>query len=415
MVMREQPLRVLLVIETGGGGSGRHFIDLASGLVQRGAQVHAVYSALRAEQAFVEQLHGIAGLTLKELAMHRAPHPLDLRALWQLAAYIRRHRFDIVHGHSSKAGALVRLAGLFGPAQRVYTPHALVTMNPDLGGLGRMAYGLVERFLGTASTDTLIAVSEDELAHAERLGIARSRLALVRNGIEPCDDARYKRLRVHARARLGAGHGDVVVGWVGRMSFQKAPERFVALARRLARDRPTARFVMLGDGELAEAVDAEIRSSGLDGQLCRLSGARGVDFMPAFDMLVMTSRYEAMSYVLIEALDAGLPLVTMEVGGARTVIDPDHNGFIVPNSDDVGLLAQRVSSLLDDPALRQAMGAHSRDKAKHFLVDRMVAETLAVYQQVCFGGRSRRVPVAGGTVARLRSRAGLLLRAGSRE
>ena len=104
--------------------------------------------------------------------------------------------------------------------------------------------------------------------------------------------------------------------------------------------------------------------------------------MPAFDIYTLTSRYEAMPYVLLEALAAGRPIVATDVGGSRTAIDDGVNGFVVPQQDDVSEMAAKVSLLLADRALRKRMGDASYRKAQDFSLDTMVQGTIDVYETV---------------------------------
>ena len=373
-----QPLRILLVLETSGGGSGRHVLDLAGALTARGHRVHVAWSPRRAERAFVQRLADLPAVTAHALPMTRQPGPADGPALWRLRRLLRRAGpFDVVHAHSSKAGALARLATLGLPAATLYTPHAIYTMNPGLSVRQRRLYGAIERLLARLNCDRIIAVSREELDHLRALGLPEARLALVVNGVPPLPEERRRRWRAQVRAELGAGPDEVVVGFVGRMDRQKAPERFVAVAERLR--HLAARWVMLGSGERAAAVDAAIAASGLGPRLRRLAEADGQTWLAGCDLFVMTSRYEAMPYVYLEALAAGLPIVTTDVGGAGTVVAPGENGHIVAQEAGVSGLAEAVCGLIEDPARRAAMARAARARARRFSLDAMVARTLDVY------------------------------------
>ena len=298
-------MRILLVIEAAGGGSGRHVIDLARELARQGHHVAVIYSPTRAESRFEAEIAALP-IVLARLPMRRAVGPWDIptaRAMKRLVAQLGP--FDIVHAHSSKAGALLRAVAPKGAA-RVYTPHAFRTMDPGLGGAGRVAYGVVEALLARFCTDALIAVAPEEAAHARNLGISARKIHTVVNGVSPAPPVN----RVEARAELGLAPDDIAVGFVGRLCEQKDPERF-ARAIRIARAAdPRIRGVVLGDGELAEGV----RRAGGDG-VALFKGRDARLFLPAFDLFAMTSRYEGMPYVLLEALQAGLPIVSTEVGG----------------------------------------------------------------------------------------------------
>ena len=123
-------LKILLVLEAAGAGVGRHVVDLVAGLLARGHAVDVVYSPARAEASFVAQLEALQGaLTVRELPMQRSVGIRDLAAARGLRRLIRAGGpYDVVHAHSSKAGALLRLAAIGLPARRFYTPHAFITL-----------------------------------------------------------------------------------------------------------------------------------------------------------------------------------------------------------------------------------------------------------------------------------------------
>ena len=366
-------MKLLQVIETGGGGSGRHFLDLVAGLAERGHDLTTVYSPVRAEPAFVSDLHDIGGIAVHAVPMRRAvtlQDAADYLALRRLV--VRLGRFEIAHGHSSKAGALVRMLPRRLAKARVYTPHALRTMDPTLGRAGRMVYGGIEAALARR-TDALIAVSPEEAAHAASLGGPPPRVIV--NGVAP----RAFLPQATARAHLGLSPDALVVGLVGRLSRQKDPELFVAAIRRAAERLPALVGVLIGDGELR--ADLERAASGAPVVFAGWQNDAAA-LLPAFDLFAMTSRYEAMPYVLIEALHAGLPILTTRVGGAEATVLPGRNGTIVPVGVTAEALADALVQLLSDVGSLTAMAHASHELAARFTRDAMVDQTEAVYRSI---------------------------------
>ncbi|MBX9455788.1 MAG: glycosyltransferase family 4 protein [Rhizobium sp.] len=376
----ERPLNILQVLEPSGGGSGRHFVDLCGGLVRRGHRVTAIYSPRRAEPRFVAELKALPLYAILPVAMRRAPSPADFRAWRDVRAIARSHGpFDIIHGHSSKAGALTRLHLPGTGPRRIYTPHAFRTMDPTLGKFGRVLYGQIEGLFGRFLSDAVICVSDDERRHAlDQLGIPEHLLTTVVNGVAPppLDD------RDAVRARLGLRQDSFVFGFVGRLSPQKAPERLVEAFRRVASQNADVELVMIGFGELESDVKIQIMQAHLSERVHLGSEISGAVAMQAFDALVMPSRYEAMSYVMLEAAAAGLPMVLTDVGGGATVVDNGVNGLVVPNSDDPTELTAAMIAI-SSPQRMAAMRQAARHVANRFTVDRMVSATEAVYRRVC--------------------------------
>lgn len=372
----QQSLRLLQVLEPSGGGSGRHFVDLCQGLQARGHAVTAVYSPVRAEARFVAELAacGLSGTI--PLPMRRAVGPWDATALAELNRIVRENGpFDILHGHSSKAGALTRLRLPGAHVPRIYTPHAFRTMDPQLGRIGRLVYGSVEVLLGRWLSDRIICVSADEYAHALSLGIAAEKLRIVINGVKTPPNDR----RTILRAAMDLPGDALVFGFIGRLSRQKAPERLVTAFAEIAARMPHAYLLMIGSGELEADLKARIDAAGLAGRVRLRSDLAGSDAIQCFDVLVQPSRYEAMSYVMLEAAAAGKPLILSDVGGVSTVLDDGVNGIRVPNSDDPAALAEAMLAFAEAGPL-QRFKAGAMERRQRYQLDQMVEQTLRVYR-----------------------------------
>jgi glycosyltransferase involved in cell wall biosynthesis len=371
-------LNILQVLEPSGGGSGRHFIDLCGALARAGHSVTAIYSPTRAEQRFVDELTALPITSVIPVPMNRAPSPSDFAA-WRAIKRVIRERgpFDVVHGHSSKAGALVRIRLPGRHVPRIYTPHAFRTMDPTLGKGGRRIYGMIESLLGRHFSDAVICVSADEKTHAATLGIPERLLHTVINGVDPPRPGNREEVRAH----LGVRPENFVFGFVGRLSPQKAPERLIEAFRRIAGDRADIELAMIGFGELLDDVKLQILESGLSDRVHVTSEIPGAEAMQAFDALVMPSRYEAMSYVMLEGAAAGLPMVLTDVGGAATVVEHGVNGFIVPNADDPSELTAAMLTLAT-PAIHETMKREAEARKNRYSLDVMARQTEAVYRRI---------------------------------
>ncbi|MEN2979524.1 glycosyltransferase [Tistrella bauzanensis] len=382
-VQFDRPLRILQVTEAALGGAGRNVIDLCDGMAARGHHVTLVWSADRADGPFLAGLRDLGGrVEAIELTMRRNPRPGDYGDLMALRRIIAaRAPLDVLHAHCSKAGLLARLARLRQTVRSVvYTPHGLVTLNPDRGRLGRMVYGVIERAAAPLA-DKIIAVSEDERVHArEALGIDRRRLERVANGIAPLEPVG----RSQTRQELGLPQDALVVGFVGRLVFEKAPERLPALAAAVREMGHDPVWAIIGDGPFGDATKAEARRLGLDRMLW-LGVQDGARAMAGFDILAMPSRKEGLPYTLIEALYRHLPTVAMDVGGARELYGDGRAGLVTPPGD-IQAMATAIAGLLGDEAARAAMAEAAGQLARDYSVDMMVERTLGVYARALAGG-----------------------------
>jgi glycosyltransferase involved in cell wall biosynthesis len=262
----------------------------------------------------------------------------------------------------------------------------LRTLDPDLSRAERMLYEAVEWVLGRSLTAAFVGVAPEETCEARRLGIPAERVHVVPNGLVlPVVIPN----RAAVRAKYGLEEGHVCLMWVGRLAPQKAPDRFVRFFAKLAGQIPEVRALMIGSGPLEPWVRELVRELGLADRLKIVRDQHAVLSMPAADIYVMTSRYEGLPYVLLEAQCIGLPVIAFEVGGLSTAIGNGATGFAVAQDDEAGLHAA-VRWLVSNASVRRAMGDAARRRAERFGLDCMVDRIEALYfrlsAQCCCGG-----------------------------
>ncbi len=371
-----------MVSEASFAGVGRHVLDLAQGLCESNCEVHLVYSPVRMSQSFSSRLASLVQVQSHSVEMRRSPHPSDIHVVRAVRQYMAQHGpFDVIHGHSSKGGAIARIAGIGHSAKTFFTPNSFVSMNPEFSGAVSAIYQGVERILGTV-TDRFIAVAEEERQEMIRV-VSAKRTVVVPN----CIASPAFLSSEQARLELGLSVSSTVVGFVGRMSQQKAPLSLVEAFAVVRHTHPSAVLVMIGDGPLLDAVKDRVRTLGIKDNI-RLTGERdAAPLMPAFDIFALPSLYEGMPYVLLEAVHAGLPIVSSRVSGASQLVEPGVNGYLVDPSASaetvINSFANAISELISNAEQRRRFSTASIQIAKKFPMQRMIDETLALYRSVC--------------------------------
>lgn len=341
-----------------------------------GHDVTLMYSPIRAEAQFTDAVAKIGSrLRVRTLPMHRSVGLHDAVSAWRLLRALQDlGPFDIVHGHSSKAGALVRLAGLFlGKTAVVYTPHAFVTLAPDASRI----YGAVE-WAASWFCDAITLGSSQEYAHArDVLHLPESRLRLIPMGV----DLSIALDRAKAREALGLSADAFVVGFVGRMSPQKNPLRLARVFGLIAAARPDLRLVAVGDGEMLEVFSAELRKHGAAEATTLAPKADGREMMAAFDCLVCVSDYESFGLIFPEALAAGVPIVAPPVGVASEAIGAGETGVLTSfEAEDIARGALEIAAR--SPEARRAMADACREKARRFDAADMAADIRGLYDEL---------------------------------
>jgi glycosyltransferase involved in cell wall biosynthesis len=253
--------------------------------------------------------------------------------------------------------------------------------------LRRGAYVAIERRLG-GHTDVALCVGTGVAVEAIRRGlIAPDRVRTIGVAVDgemgAAPAARTPGAREKARRELGLPADAAVVGAVGRLAYQKAPEDFLAAMRRLA--RPGVIGVWVGGGELAARI-GHLASKQPAGRVV-LAGERAdvPAILAAFDVFALPSRYEGLPTAVVEAMMCGIPVVATAVNAVSDVVVPGETGLLVPPRRP-DLLADAVGYLLDRPVIARRMA----DAARARLGDRFGAGALRAALTAAYADQEHR-------------------------
>lgn len=330
-----------------------------------------------------EEARRIPDLTVILLpALVREIRPLkDLIAWLQLIRLFRRLRPAIVHTHSSKAGILGRWAAWWARVPSiVHTIHGYGVTPAQPSWLRRLFIGL-ERVTGWV-TNHWVAVAQADVMTGRAWGLFDRNVSVIRAGIDPRPFSRPldPTARERLRREFGAEPGALLVGTVTCLKPQKAPGDFLAVAKRVCETLPQTRFVLVGDGELRADVESLARRYGLTGRICFAGWRRDVpDVMRALDAFLLTSHWEGLPRVVLEARTAGLPIVTTRVGGVEEVVlgQPD---CVVREPGDIDGLSEGVLRVLTHvTAERTSAGRREKQLPREFSVTEMLERYERLY------------------------------------
>ena len=372
------------------GGPSIQAITLTKRLDEHGFRTTLVRGREGEREGSMDALAERLGVSPERLATLAPPiSPADdLRALISLRRIIGRDRPRVLHTHTAKAGTLGRLAALTRwrarPDLIVHTFHGHV-LSGYFSRPKAAFFTWIERVLARR-TDVLIAVSEEVKRDLVGLGVAPAeRITVVHLGFDLApfltatgdSDARDA-----MRRRLGVDTASPLVTLVARLVPIKRVDLFLDAAARIATRCPDVRFAVAGDGELRDELHARAASLGLGD---RIVWPGFVSEMPALnaasDVVALCSDNEGTPVSLIEALAAGRPVVSTDVGGVATVVAHERTGLLVP-PDDPDSLAGAITRLLDDPQLAQRLGdAGAADVHARFSLDRLVADIVRIYEE----------------------------------
>jgi len=336
-----------------------------------------------------QDARSLSGVALYQVAaLVRPLRPWqDLRALFALTALLKRLKPVIVHTHSSKAGILGRLAAwLAGVPIIVHTIHGF-GVTPSQPSWLRSLLILMERMAARVTTQ-FFAVSEATRRQGMALGLfPADRCAVIRSGVD-LDMLRRTQVDVTTkRQALRLALDQPVVGMIAPFKPQKAPLDFVSMAELVHRARPDAQFLLVGDGELRGEIEAHCVRLGLSSVVQLTGWRRDVpEILRCLNVLVLTSLWEGLPRVYLEALASGVPVVGTSVDGAPEVIQDGVTGFLVAPGD-VTAMAERVLHLLAHPEEAQQMGRNGQQLPHEFDIHEMVRQQEDAYGRLLLATR----------------------------
>ncbi len=329
-----------------------------------------------------------AGARVRVLGWRRGHSPIRGQPdFWRLVRMIRRGHYDIVDAWLFHAYAIVALAR---PLCRV---PVLIAGRRGLSDPKR-AFGLVERTMDRIArhkVDTIVANSaavREEVAAFEHLDATRIRV--IHNGVdvpEPMDPT----TRTALRSEWGVGPEELLVGYVANYRGLKGHGELIRAFARALTMNSALRLILVGEGPRRAILEDMIRDLGL-ARVVRLHGAEpdARRILGAFDIAVQASASEGLPNAVLEAAAAGLPIVATDAGGTAEVLDGGRTGMLVP-IDDEAAMAAAIVRLAADPEMRLRLGQDARTYVESaFGVERFVAETAALYEELAAAKGIRR-------------------------
>jgi glycosyltransferase involved in cell wall biosynthesis len=299
----------------------------------------------------------------------RSISPLrDLNAFFLLAKEIRKFKPDVIHTHTAKAGVLGRVAGLIAApsAKRVHTFH------------GHLLHGYFSK------SKTQLVVSVEKL-----LAVFTFRMIAIGNSVKKDlvdakigTDSRYEVIfpglqplktyaKEEAKKSLGLESDKTYLVFVGRLTQIKRPDRLLEIARYLKANQPNSQILIAGAGELLKTIEGVSASEGLP--MTFLGWRSDIDLiLSAGDISILCSDNEGIPLTLIQASQAGLPIVSTDVGSVRDIVIDGVTGFLTEVSSE-GLI-QGITRLLEEPNLRHAFGKAGEQRAKDFFSSHSMVE-----------------------------------------
>jgi len=370
---------VLWLIKGLGRGGAERLVSVMAPRIDRRRYAIEVAHLLPSDEGFADSLWQ-AGITTTCLDARRS---LDVEWPRRLRRLLRQRRFAIVHTHSPLPAVVARRLA---PSSTlfVHTEH-------NLWGVYRWP-----TYAGNAVTfsrnDAVFAVSDGVAASIQRPWWARigsePPVETLLHGVAPQHAPRGEQARREARARLDLNLSTPVVGNVANLSPKKDHQGLLAAMDEVRRHVPDVVLLLIGSGPLERQLQSEVASRG-QAESVRFLGSRDdvAELLPAFDIFVLSSRFEGLPISLLEAMAAEVACVATAVGGIPEVINDGVNGRVVSPGEPSALGGAITELLMDVPRRRSLATAGRHTVEAGFSIDRAIERTEHLYDELINRGR----------------------------
>jgi glycosyltransferase involved in cell wall biosynthesis len=303
---------------------------------------------------------------------------MDLSAAWKLSRLVKRIAPDVIHAHDPHGVAMASLAlSLGAPAAKggpmpVLVASRRVDFHLKGNSFSRWKYRQVDCFIAASEAIRRMLVAD---------GVPADRTVTVHEGIDVEPVLAAPAVNVHEAFFLP--HGAPIVGNVAALVPHKGQRYLIEAAHQVVQQLPDARFVILGEGDLREQLEKQVREHHLERHVL-LPGFRTdvLGCIKGFDLFVMSSVTEGLGTSLLDAMACARPIVATTAGGIPEMVEDGANGLLVPPRDHMALANAIVRALKDDQ-LRRRLGETGLARVNaRFTVERMVAETASVYARM---------------------------------
>ena len=369
-----QKIRVVHVAEAAGGVE-RYLYALLKNSDSQKIENYLIASQHYEMEKFKKYVSGEYQLQMA----HAACFKNDKAIVKQIKKIVKQIKPDIVYAHSTKAGALTRIALMGMHIPVIYNPHGWA-FNIIQSKKKELAYKLIEK-VQIPFTNRIICISEAEKESAVRNHICSAdKIQVITNGVD-------FELLDHAepvnREELGIPKDAFVVGQVGRLSEQKSPDVFVEMAEKVKEVISNSFFVMVGGGKLEGEVRNLISEKGLEDSFLITGWVNNpTSYLNCFDVATLLSRWEGFGLALVEYMYGSVPLVSTKVDAIPYVIDDGVDGILVePDHPDEA--AKAVIQIHEDSTLAAKLVHNGLFISKEkYDIQRVVKQTQNLYGEI---------------------------------
>lgn len=373
--MEERKIRILHVAQAAGG------VDRYIRMLLKYLDKEKFENILVCSQDFHRKDYEDLVFNFKQIEMTRVIGKKDIKAICEVRKLIKEYAPDIVYAHSSKAGAITRIADIGIKNYCIYNPHGWA-FNMRCSIKKRKMYIAIEK-LAAPFCDKIICISDAEKQSALEKHICHEdKIQVIFNGvdIEAYENGKHDTVK---RKDLEIPEEAFVVGMVGRMSPQKAPDVFIKAAKLIKEKIPNTHFIIVGNGEQENEIRRYAEDNNFSDSL-HITGwvDNPMSYVELFDVACLPSRWEGFGLALPEYMMVGKPIVASNVDAIPNIIKDGENGLLVEVDDPTGTSEAVLRIYMDEDYRKQLTLKGIEDVHSRFDVKRVSEEHKKLFEKV---------------------------------
>lgn len=306
----------------------------------------------------------------------------DFRAIIEINKLIKQEKPDILYLHSSKAGALGRIAALFNNKVKIiYNAHGWY-FNADIGKK-KYIFQFIEKILAY-KTNKIIAISKSEYDSAIQKRICpKNKMVLIENGIDTEKYQDYETYRESIRIKYGLKENDILVGIVGRISQQKDPITTIKAATEIIKYNKNVYFMFVGSGDLEEEILNIAKENNIYSNIIITGWVNNVkEYISAFDISLLPSKWEGFGLAILEYMICKKPIIATKIGGIKDILQNENNAFFIEKENPIDLKEKIERVIKEKNNIHNMLESNYQTCINKYSVQRVANQTQKIYDEL---------------------------------
>lgn len=313
---------------------------------------------------------------IREIALKK-----DILAILKIRKIIKQEKPDILYLHSSKAGALGRIATLFcRKIKIVYNAHGWY-FNAEISHSKKKIFKWIERVLAF-KTNKIVAISKSEYDSAVINQICnKDKITLIENGIDIKKYSDYFKYREDIRNKYKIKKNDIVIGVVGRISEQKDPITSINAACKIIKENKNVYFMFVGTGDLEEKVIRTAKENQIDSNIIITGWVNDVKkYISTFDIALLPSKWEGFGLAILEYMVCKKPIIATNIGGIANILQTNRAFFIEKeNANDI---VKQYKNIISNPKINSIVEENYKECINKYSIERVALQTENIFEEV---------------------------------